>query len=190
MASQLVLLGIGGFLKRFFEHLSCLAALVLLSSCGLTQARPVTELVTVEYQKISLTLSMTIDSTMGSGQPWMADFEIRNNGLSAVSLLPWGTPWEGVFSRKLFNIESAGRKIQYIGPMIKRSAPSVRDYIEIKPGASQLVKLNLSSGYNLEDSGDYSLTYQPGSLSLINQKQAFVVAAPSMATIAVQVGQK
>jgi hypothetical protein len=177
-------------LKRFLEHLSFLAAMVLLSSCGLTQARPVTELVTVEHQKMHLTLSMTIDSTMGSGQPWMADFEIRNNGLSSVSFLPWGTPWEGVFSRNLFNIESAGRKIEYIGPTIKRSAPSGRDYIEIKPGASQLVKLNISSGYNLEDSGDYSLTYQPGSLSLVHQEQQFVVAASSMETIAVQVGQK
>jgi peptidyl-Lys metalloendopeptidase len=90
----------------------------------------------------------------------------------------------------MFNIESAGRKIQYIGPMIKRSAPSARDYIEIKPGASQLVKLEISSGYTLEDSGDYSLTYQPGSLSLINQGQESVVAAPPMATIAIEVGQK
>jgi hypothetical protein len=178
------------FLKRFFEYLSCLAAMLLLSSCGFTQARPVTQFVTVEHQKISLTLSMTIDSTAGSGQHWMGEFEIRNNGLTAVSLLPWGTPWEGVFSRNLFDIKSAGRKIEYIGPMIKRSAPSSRDYIGIKPGASQLVKLNISSGYKIEDSGEYSLTYQPGSLSLINQGQKFVVAAPSMATIAIQVGQK
>jgi hypothetical protein len=177
-------------LNRFYKHLSCFAVIVLLSSCGLQQERSITELVTVEHQKIYLTLSMTIDSKMGSGQPWMADFEIHNNGLSAVSFLPWGTAWEGAFSRDMFNIESAGRKIQYIGPMIKRSAPSARDYIEIKPGASQLVKLEISSGYTLEDSGDYSLTYQPGSLSLINQGQESVVAAPPMATIAIEVGQK
>lgn len=120
----------------------------------------------------------------------MGEFEIRNNGLTAVSFLPWGTPWEGGFSRNLFDIKSAGRKIEYIGPMIKRSAPSSRDYIGIKPGASQVVKLNISSGYSIKDSGEYSLTYQPGSLFLINQEQTFVVAAPSMATIAIQVGQK
>jgi hypothetical protein len=178
-----------GLLNRFYKYLSCLAVIVLVSSCRLPQARSITEFVTVEHQKISLTLSMTIDSTMGKNQQWLAEFLIHNNGLSAVSLLPWGTPWEGVFSRNLFNIESAGRKIEYIGPMIKRSAPSARDYIEIKPGASQLVKLNINSGYNLEGSGDYSLTYQPGSLSLINQGREFLVAAPSMATISVKVRQ-
>ncbi len=73
--------------------------------------------------------------------------------------------------------------------MIRRRATSARDYIEIKPGASQLVKLNINSGYNLEGSGDYSLTYQPGSLSLINQGREFLVAAPSMATISVKVRQ-
>jgi hypothetical protein len=177
-------------LNRFYKHLSCFAVIVLLSSCGLQQERSITELVTVEHQKIYLTLSMTIDSKMGSGQPWMADFEIHNNGLSAVSFLPWGTAWEGAFSRDMFNIESAGRKIEYIGPMIKRSAPSARDYIEIKPGASQLVKLDISNGYNLENRGAYSLTYQPGSLSLINQGQEFVVATPSLAPMLVKVGQK
>ncbi|MFT4887926.1 MAG: hypothetical protein ACJAY7_001170 [Pseudohongiellaceae bacterium] len=177
-------------LNRFSKYLGCLAVIVLLSSCGLPQARSITEFVTVENQKISLTLSMTIGSTMRVDQRWLAEFQIYNNSLSAVSFLPWGTPWEGTFSRDIFYIESAGRKIEYIGPMIKRSAPSARDYIEIKPGASQLVKLDISNGYNLENRGAYSLTYQPGSLSLINQGQEFVVATPSLAPMLVKVGQK
>jgi hypothetical protein len=177
-------------LNRFSKYLSCLAVIVLVSSCKLPQARSTTESVTVEHQKISLTLSMTIDSTIETDQQWLAEFQIHNNSLSVVSFLPWGTPWEGAFSRDMFNIESAGRKIEYIGPMIKRSAPSARDYIEIKPGASQLVKLDISNGYNLENRGDYSLTYQPGSLSLASDGKEFVVATPSLAPMLVKVGQQ
>ena len=119
----------------------------------------------------------------------MANFQIRNNGLSVVSLLPWGTPWEGAFSRSLFSIESAGHIIEYIGPMIKRRAPSPLDYIDIRPGMSRLVELDISSAYSLENNGDYTLRYLPGSLALINQGQGLVVAVPHMATMKVQVAQ-
>jgi len=129
---------------------------------------------------------MEIDATISVGQQWLAKFQIRNNGQSAVSFLPWGTPWEGSFSRSLFDIESAGRKIEYIGPMIKRRAPSPVDYVEIQPGMSRLIELDISSAYNLENRGDYFLTYLPSSLALINQGQELVVAVPDMATMKVQ----
>lgn len=178
------------FLKNSFEYLRCFAASILLSSCGLMQAQVLSGSVNVEHQDVSLTLAMEIDSTIFEGERWLAKFQIRNNGLSVVSLLPWGTPWEGAFSRSLFNIERAGRRIEYIGPMIKRRAPSPLDYIEIQPGASRSVKLDISSAYNLESSGDYTLRYLPGSLSLINQGQELVVAVPDMAAMKVQVVQK
>lgn len=180
-------------MKRLFKCLSCLAAMTLLSSCGLAQTQTLTESVTVEHQKISLTLSMQIDSPILQGQQWLAKFQIRNNSLSAISLLPWGTPWEGAFSRSMFNIESASGKIEYSGPMIKRRAPSLADYIEIQPGASRLIEVDVSSAYNpesLEISGDYSVTYLPSSLALISKGQELVVAVPGLATIKVQVVQK
>lgn len=176
----------GGFLNRIIKHLSGLAAVALLSSCVLAHAQALTEPVTVAHQKISLTLSMEIDATISVGQQWLAKFQIRNNGQSALSFLPWGTPWEGSFSRSLFDIESAGRKIEYIGPMIKRRAPSPVDYVEIQPGMSRLIELDISSAYNLENRGDYFLTYLPSSLALINQEQELVVAVPDMATMKVQ----
>jgi len=70
--------------------------------------------------------------------------------------------------------------------MIKRRAPSSVDYVEIQPGMSRLIELDISSAYNLENRGDYFLTYLPSSLALINQEQELVVAVPDMATMKVQ----
>jgi hypothetical protein len=177
------------FLANLYEYLRCIAVSILLSSCGLIQAQVLSGSVYVRHQDVSLTLTMEIDSTISEGERWMANFQIRNNGLSVVSLLPWGTPWEGAFSRSLFSIESAGHIIEYIGPMIKRRAPSPLDYIDIRPGMSRLVELDISSAYSLENNGDYKLRYLPGSLALINQGQGLVVAVPHMATMKVQVAQ-
>lgn len=167
--------------------------MILLSACGLPQVHALTEFVTVERQNVSLTLSMEIDSTVLEGELWLAKFQIRNDSLSTVSFLPWGTPWEGAFSRSMFSIQSASGKAEYIGPMIKRRAPLPADYIEIQPGKSRLIELDISSAYNLEsleNSGDYSLTYLPGSLAVISQRQELVLAVPEFATIKVQVMQK
>lgn len=148
------------------------------------------EFVNLEHAELSLTLSMEIDPVIIEGGQWLAKFEIRNNGPIAVSFLPWGTPWEGALTRSLFKLEAASGIVEYTGPMIKRRAPMAADYIEIKPGASRLIELDISKAYNLENRENevnYSLTYLSSSLAIISQGQEFVVTVPELATINLRV---
>lgn len=165
------------------NHFNWIVLPLALSACNSVPALAYTETVDIDHNELSLSLSIKIDSPIMAGEQWLAEFVIRNEGLVTLSLLPWGTPWEGNLTQDIFEIERAGQRIEFIGPVFKRRAPSKADYIEIQPGASRTVELDIRIGYDLEQSGEYSLIYRPGSLALLSLGIEHVVAAPEMQAI-------
>ncbi|NJL28195.1 MAG: peptidase M35 [Thermoanaerobaculia bacterium] len=70
----------------------------------------------------------------------------------------WQTPFEGV-DDDLFTVTRNGEPVTYLGRHVKRPAPTVADYVVLKPGESRSAEVELSALYDLRYTGEYSVQY-------------------------------
>lgn len=93
-------------------------------------------------------------------------FTLTNQSLGSIKVLPWYTPLEGYLTH-LFNIEDEqGKQLQYQGPMVKRMAPQIMDYITLQPGESVKAKLDLQAAYQFKV-GTYRISLQNKQIQVI-----------------------
>ena len=85
-------------------------------------------------------------------------FTMSNDGAASVHVLRWQTPFDGV-TTDLFAVERGGVAVAYTGPLYKRAAPQAKDYIELAPGASRTVDVDLSAYYDMKAGGQYAIRY-------------------------------
>lgn len=84
-------------------------------------------------------------------------YTVKNDGGETVRLLKWATPLEGRFNARLFEVEKDGKKVAYIGRLVKRENPTEADFETLEPGASASAELDLSQGYALGEPGHYTV---------------------------------
>ena len=87
-------------------------------------------------------------------------FIVENTGESDLVFCRYYTPFEG-FGGDIFQVTIDGKKVEYIGKLIKRSPPREEDYITLKAGETKSIELNLEDGYNIYQKGNYEISY-PG----------------------------
>jgi peptidyl-Lys metalloendopeptidase len=85
-------------------------------------------------------------------------YSLTNQTSSTAHVLRWQTPFDGITS-DLFTVERDGMAVDYVGPMYKRAAPQAKDYIELQPGTSRAVEVDLSAVYDMKAGGQYSIRY-------------------------------
>lgn len=85
-------------------------------------------------------------------------FTMSNDSSAAVHVLRWQTPFDGV-TTDLFRVERDGAEVAYTGPLYKRTEPQAKDYIELAPGASRTVEVDLSAYYDMKLGGQYAIAY-------------------------------
>ena len=73
-----------------------------------------------------------------------------------LSVLTWNTPLDGLVTDCL-DVSVNGKKIEYDGPMIKRAAPTAKDYTTIKAGESIEGEFTVSDAYDTSKSGSYQV---------------------------------
>jgi peptidyl-Lys metalloendopeptidase len=95
---------------------------------------------------------------------------ITNPNSYPIRILKWFTPLDGI-ERSLFTVLRNGELIRYKGRMIKRAAPTDKDYITLKEGESVTSDVNLSQYYALSVSDNYEVTYDVTSLQLYVEKE-------------------
>lgn len=95
-------------------------------------------------------------------QPAIIEFSITNNCDSLRSFCTYHTPFEG-FMAPFFNIiyTETGEQAKYIGKKVKRPEPSENDFIELDPGETKSVKIDLNYGYELMNTGKYKILFCP-----------------------------
>jgi peptidyl-Lys metalloendopeptidase len=71
---------------------------------------------------------------------------------------------DGRFKEGLFEVTRNGEAVEYIGPQIKRAAPTDADYITLAPGESISGVAPVSGFYDLSESGSYTLRFAARSL--------------------------
>ena len=110
-------------------------------------------------------------------------FTMANDGAAAMHVLRWQTPFDGVTS-DLFSVERDGAAVAYVGPMDKRAAPGAGDYIELKPGESRSVEVELSAYYDMKAGGQYAIRYARDAQSaLLEAQQASKAGVAATAAI-------
>jgi len=103
--------------------------------------------------------------SLGKSDDVTVTVTFTNTSNSPQYVLKSHTPFEGV-EAPLFDVTRDGKKVRYMGIVAKRGAPSPSDYFLLKPGASQSVKVELSSLYDMATTGDYQIRYQADAAEL------------------------
>lgn len=96
---------------------------------------------------------------------------LTNEETHPVKVLDWFTAEKGI-KEPLFSIELNGESVDYQGPHYKRPAPGANDYVHIAAGESVSYKVELSSVYDLKQSGTYDIQYHAESINLLSANPA------------------
>ncbi|UJR29779.1 hypothetical protein I4U23_017326 [Adineta vaga] len=82
-----------------------------------------------------------------------------NTGSDTISIHKWFLP-ERMLSEQLFEVTRDGQAVEYVGPIVKRGAPNPEDIIILTPGMEVSSVVELSSVYNMTESGNYVIQYK------------------------------
>lgn len=116
---------------------------------------------------LSVNLSVSDRATV-SDQEVMVDVVFTNNGSTPLSIAKWFVP-EGALEGDLFLLSRDGKQVPYLGPIIKRAAPTAQDMITLAPGESITRSVDIADMYDLSASGEYKMQYGVASSQLFGR---------------------
>ena len=104
-----------------------------------------------------------LQPTVGRGGNVLVRVVLTNTSATVQHLLRWRTPLDGVES-PLFEVSRDGQPVPYLGRRIKRAAPQPGDYVRLDPGASLVKTVELSSLYQMNVTGNYTIRYRSAAM--------------------------
>ena len=105
-----------------------------------------------------LSIRMLADSSGSNAFMGTVEFRVSNNSNEVLKVPYWQLPGasnEG----KLFQVFREGKAAQYLGPMIKRAAPTEADMVTFQPYETKLFSIDLSKTYDLGQTGEYTVSF-------------------------------
>ncbi|MEJ2902495.1 protease [Pedobacter panaciterrae] len=154
-------------------HLLLSTSLLLLASCGTNKeqsngtastADTINKIDTVANTQ--MTARMSMKPVIKAGDSLELRFTVYNPSVKPQSFCKWHTPFEPPMSKYLDIKDDKGAEARYQGAMAKRIMPPPADsYIEVKPGDSLSVKVNISKAYLLDKPGTYIVSYNAQEIS-------------------------
>lgn len=94
----------------------------------------------------------------GSTDDVRVNLTLTNTGDKPILLLKWQLP--GSEDAPLFLVERDGEKVGYEGALIKRAAPTDKDFQLLKAGQSLTLQAEVSGLYDMSAQGQYSIRYR------------------------------
>jgi len=110
----------------------------------------------VQDLRVSVT---SVQSRFAAVQNVNVILKYTNLGGDTMSIYKWNVPENGLFD-PLFEVTRDGEPVEYVGPMIKRRAPTADDVISLTPGMTVSAAIQLSTVYNMTQSGNYVIQYK------------------------------
>ena len=107
-----------------------------------------------QTQRNPLSIGMQADAS-GSGA---VDFRITNNSARVLKVPYWQLP-SGSSEGKLFQVIGNGKAATYLGPQVKRPAPTDADMISFQPYETKVFKVNLAESYDLSAGGIFQVSF-------------------------------
>jgi hypothetical protein len=92
------------------------------------------------------------------GAPLPLSFRLQNGGKAAVAVLTWNTPFEHGWFAPFAEVRLDGRPLRYQGAMRKRADPSASDYLQLAPGQTAEVEVDLGQAFDLSHPGHLSIS--------------------------------
>ncbi|MEO6060966.1 MAG: M35 family metallo-endopeptidase [Thermoflexales bacterium] len=83
---------------------------------------------------------------------------VSNPGKDAGSLAAWQAP-ELDLDDALFAVTRDGKPVDYVGPVVKRSAAEKADILRLDGGAKIVRQIDLTDAYDFSQSGEYAVAY-------------------------------
>ncbi len=120
-----------------------------------------------QASKPQLDAELSISESFVDGGNVYATLKLTNNGKGPKKVLKWYTNLE---EQHIFKVSRDGQSLQYQGPHYKRPAPTDKDFIKLSPGQTLEKTFELSSLYDMTETGDYSVTYDVHSFHLFGNK--------------------
>ncbi|MCX7041945.1 MAG: M35 family metallo-endopeptidase [Gammaproteobacteria bacterium] len=105
-----------------------------------------------------LAISMLADSSSAQAFMGQVDFKITNNSRDVLKVPYWQLPGASEES-KLFQVYRDGKVATYLGPMIKRLAPTESDYVVFQPYETKVFSVDLSKSYDMSETGEYTVSF-------------------------------
>jgi peptidyl-Lys metalloendopeptidase len=105
-----------------------------------------------------LAISMLADSSSAQAFMGQVDFKITNNSRDVLKVPYWQLPGASE-ENKLFQVYRNGKAATYLGPMIKRPAPTESDYVVFQPYETKVFSVDLSKSYDMSETGEYTVSF-------------------------------
>jgi peptidyl-Lys metalloendopeptidase len=83
----------------------------------------------------------------------------KNTGPKTVLIYNWYLPEQQLYD-PLFEVTRDGKPIEYVGPLVKRGPPTAENMISIESGKSVSARVQLSSVYNMTETGNYAVQFK------------------------------
>lgn len=119
-------------------------------------------------EKLKISVAMTDRATLMDSDV-AVDVVFTNTGDSPISVVKWFVP-DGQPEGNLFLLTRNGEAVSYLGPIVKRAAPTANDMITLAPGESMIRTAELSELYDLSASGVYAIQYGAASAQLFGRE--------------------
>jgi peptidyl-Lys metalloendopeptidase len=126
-----------------------------------------------------ISLSIRADKAAYSNQDDVVlTLEYTNTSDYEVRFLKWGTGLDGRIGKGLLDLKFQGQSLPYAGMMIKRIPPTAADHITLYAGEAVSTTVSLSSGFDINLKGQYSLErlgsgYELKSPTLVTESAVF-----------------
>lgn len=96
---------------------------------------------------------------MASLAPPALRLTLRNSSAATLSVLDWGTPFEG-WMQPFVRVSRDGVPLDYLGPSVKRGDPDRSEYLRLAAGRSRSVTLALAPAFDVSAPGRYRIEPQ------------------------------
>lgn len=111
--------------------------------------------------ELSLDCTLNIEETFKAGEPVNLVFALHNPTSSALYVLTWYTPLEGM-TGEMVSVMRDGEAVPYQGALVKRNDPARDAYVVIEPGETVSAAVDLRTGYDLALPGSYQVQVTAG----------------------------
>jgi hypothetical protein len=113
---------------------------------------------TVSVEPFQCEISATVEQKLSHGV--YLSLTVTNLTEHKLQLLSWYTPFEGFLSDLFIIKDHVGELLVYNGMMVKRSSPSIEDYLVLSAKDKVKITLDLTQAYSITP-GEYTVQLVP-----------------------------
>ncbi|CAF2355585.1 unnamed protein product [Rotaria sp. Silwood2] len=116
---------------------------------------------------------LSAHSTFDKIQDVVVKVQYNNTSNRTISIYNWCFP-DNELNGPLFKVACDDIPVDYIGPLIKRCQPTVKNMTPLEPGKTTVTQVRLSSSYDMTKTGIYSIQYDmPGERVVFKHARTF-----------------